>query len=294
VAFWEEIRNALLGFAITTAAAGGMIAPLLFFAGSRRLLPMQRVRKGTWSGAVVLLALLPLVLSYSLAVTLFDSSGIYQAIFDATSEKEPFLRLVLWASPFILLLFLASLYSIMFVAARIRPFQLGFSWARWPQNAFLGYVAFLILTPLILGLNFFVQWLFQWAFGVDRTFHPLEELGKKSLMPAEWGLFFFHAAVTAAIMEELYFRGVFQGWLLHAPFLARITPKQRAFWAIFGSSLFWAAAHFRAWPDPIPLFFLGLGLGFLAYRTQNLLPGIVVHGLFNSVAVLELILPMFV
>ncbi len=255
---------------------------------------MQRVRQDTWSGAAVLLALLPLLLAPPLAVSFFDASGVYRVIFGDDHDKEPFLRLVLWASPLILLLFLANLYLIMYLACGIRPFQLGFSLTRWPQNCVLGYLGFLILTPLILGLNFVVQWLFVWAFGGERIFHPLEDLGKKTLLPVEWGLFFFHAAVTAPILEELYFRGVVQGWLMRVPYVVHTAPGRRAILAIVGTSLFWATAHFTAWPDPVPLFFLGLGLGFFAYRTQNLLPGIVVHGLFNTVAVLTLILPKFV
>ena len=39
-------------------------------------------------------------------------------------------------------------------------------------------------------------------------------------------------------------------------------------------------------PDPIPLFFLALALGFLYYRTHRLLPSIVLHMAFNGTALL--------
>jgi membrane protease YdiL (CAAX protease family) len=61
--------------------------------------------------------------------------------------------------------------------------------------------------------------------------------------------------------------------------------------AIYGSALFFAAAHSFAWPTPVALFVLGLGLGYLAYRTQSLVPSITVHGLFNGVACAMLLLP---
>jgi len=51
-----------------------------------------------------------------------------------------------------------------------------------------------------------------------------------------------------------------------------------------------AVLHSQVWPTPIPLFFLGIGLGYLAYRTQSLLPGIIVHGLFNTVTCVGLVL----
>jgi membrane protease YdiL (CAAX protease family) len=54
--------------------------------------------------------------------------------------------------------------------------------------------------------------------------------------------------------------------------------------AIYGSALVFAAAHSAVWPDPVPLFVLALGLGWLAYRTQSLVGSIVLHALFNGVA----------
>ena len=40
--------------------------------------------------------------------------------------------------------------------------------------------------------------------------------------------------------------------------------------AIYGTSLLFAAMHSGVWPSPIALFVLGLGLGWLAYRTRSL------------------------
>ena len=45
-----------------------------------------------------------------------------------------------------------------------------------------------------------------------------------------------------------------------------------------------------SWPDPVPLFILALLLGWLAQRTQNLLPGMVLHAFFNGVSFLALYL----
>jgi hypothetical protein len=55
------------------------------------------------------------------------------------------------------------------------------------------------------------------------------------------------------------------------------------------ASLF-AAVHSSVWPSPIPLFFLGLGLAWLALRTQSIIPSIVVHVLFNGIAVVYTIM----
>jgi membrane protease YdiL (CAAX protease family) len=52
--------------------------------------------------------------------------------------------------------------------------------------------------------------------------------------------------------------------------------------AIYGSSLLFAAFHSTVWPSPIPLLVLAMGLGWLAYRTQSLVAPMVLHGLFNA------------
>jgi membrane protease YdiL (CAAX protease family) len=78
--------------------------------------------------------------------------------------------------------------------------------------------------------------------------------------------------------------------LLLLPVYLLIRHRQRspAPTAVFASSLMFAIWHAPVWPSPIPLFPLGLGLGWLAYRTQSLVAPIVVHMLFNAVAVLAM------
>ena len=61
-----------------------------------------------------------------------------------------------------------------------------------------------------------------------------------------------------------------------------------AYLSIYGSSMVWSMMHYDAWPAPIPLFLLGLGLGWLALRTQSLIGPMVCHALFNAVACLAL------
>jgi membrane protease YdiL (CAAX protease family) len=64
--------------------------------------------------------------------------------------------------------------------------------------------------------------------------------------------------------------------------------------AIYGTSLFWAMMHANIWPTPVPLFVLGLALGYLAYRTQSLVAPLVLHALFNGVACVLLAYPQTV
>jgi membrane protease YdiL (CAAX protease family) len=69
--------------------------------------------------------------------------------------------------------------------------------------------------------------------------------------------------------------------------LARRTPAAAA---VYGTSLFFAAVHSFAWPSPVALFVLALGLGWLAQRTGSLVGPMVLHGLFNAVSCVELLL----
>jgi membrane protease YdiL (CAAX protease family) len=64
----------------------------------------------------------------------------------------------------------------------------------------------------------------------------------------------------------------------------RLRQRSAAVGGIFAVALFFVMAHSAVWPSPIPLLPLGLTLGYLAYRTQSLIPPILVHVLFNAVA----------
>jgi membrane protease YdiL (CAAX protease family) len=55
--------------------------------------------------------------------------------------------------------------------------------------------------------------------------------------------------------------------------------------AVYATAAFFALMHSGVWPTPVPLFVLGLALGWLAVRTNGILVPVIVHGLFNAVSV---------
>jgi membrane protease YdiL (CAAX protease family) len=61
--------------------------------------------------------------------------------------------------------------------------------------------------------------------------------------------------------------------------------------ALFGTAVLFGWAHAGVWPSPVPLTLLGLGLGYLAYRTRSLVGPVLVHALFNGVACAQLLFP---
>jgi membrane protease YdiL (CAAX protease family) len=57
---------------------------------------------------------------------------------------------------------------------------------------------------------------------------------------------------------------------------------------IVGVSVLFAMLHAQSWPDPIALTILGIGLGWLAWRTQSLAAPVVCHALFNVMSLAQL------
>jgi membrane protease YdiL (CAAX protease family) len=84
-------------------------------------------------------------------------------------------------------------------------------------------------------------------------------------------------ALDDARMEEIIRQPKWRAW-----------QESLANLSVFGSAMLFAMFH-MSWPSPIPIFLLGLVLGWLRLRTQNLWPGIVLHSLFNQVAFLALL-----
>jgi len=67
------------------------------------------------------------------------------------------------------------------------------------------------------------------------------------------------------------------------------TYPKRTILAVVSTSLLFAAVHSSVWPSPVPLFVLGLGLGYLTARSGSIVPAIVVHALFNAVSFVYLL-----
>jgi membrane protease YdiL (CAAX protease family) len=101
--------------------------------------------------------------------------------------------------------------------------------------------------------------------------------------PLSIGLVAFAAVVAAPIAEEFLFRRVLQGWL--ECWLEPQMTQWAGVTAIVLSSLAFALAHVGQGLAWVPLFFFGLVVGYLAKQTGSIVPGIILHGLFNAVSV---------
>ncbi|MBM4023569.1 MAG: CPBP family intramembrane metalloprotease [Planctomycetes bacterium] len=96
-----------------------------------------------------------------------------------------------------------------------------------------------------------------------------------------WGvtLVLATAVIAAPVVEELLFRRVLQGWL------EKVLPADGGLAAILLSAAAFALAHQGQGLAFVPLFPLGLVLGFIAHRTGSIVPCILLHALFNLVSV---------
>lgn len=106
--------------------------------------------------------------------------------------------------------------------------------------------------------------------------------------PLSIGLVAFAAVVAAPIAEEFLFRRVLQGWL--EGWLDPQAPRWGGVVAIVLSSLAFALAHLGQGLAWVPLFFFGLVVGTLARQTGSIVPGIILHALFNAVSVVLVVL----
>ena len=139
--------------------------------------------------------------------------------------------------------------------------------------------ALIVVLLVVLPLNYLSEIALQRIGWQPKSQAAVELLNDAPLWPTGIYLGFF-AVVLAPVAEEFIFRGVLfpcvkqLGW-----------PKL----AWFGVSFLFALIHGSA-AIFIPLFVLALALTWLYEKTGNLLAPIVVHGLFNAVNLVLLIL----
>ena len=130
------------------------------------------------------------------------------------------------------------------------------------------------------------RWAELWIYGPQEEFTPRRsevETSRDTLHPTEVEP--PRDRVASAGHLESSARDTAAGGRAGAAFPTRVGP---AVWPTLISAGFFALAHYNHGPDPIPLFFLAVGLGYLYQRTHRILPCIAVHFLVNAVTMLQL------
>jgi len=194
----------------------------------------------------------------------------------------------------------------------------GFSFRHVGTDIKLGFISFLLVAPPIYLIQGLLQYVVQFTQYFDEYHHPLIDVLKENPDARLFGAIVVSAAVVAPIAEEVLFRLLLQGWLERADSrpgmstmliggkrssknasstddLEMIKSSEAAiedenfknvlrpsYWPMILSAALFAAAHYSHGLAPIPLFFLGLTLGYLYRQTHRILPCILLHALFNS------------
>lgn len=169
-----------------------------------------------------------------------------------------------------LVAFVATPALLMAVMLTTRPTQtLLFRWTGWtPLGAACGLA--ICLHPLATGLGLLVRHLYPLREG---SLAPVEDLMRSA--PGIWQLVLL-MAVLPAICEELVFRGFILSGLRHLG---------KPWRAIVLSSLFFGVTHGIVQQSLMATIF-GLVLGFVAIRSQSILPCMVFHATHNALGIL--------
>lgn len=149
-------------------------------------------------------------------------------------------------------------------------FSLRGKWFLW------GLGGYLTAYPLVAGVSWINDQLWQGRGGSN----PLLPIALESRDPVAIGLFLLTASIAAPLFEETFFRG----------FLLPSLTKYFTTWqAIILSGVLFAVVHLSL-AEVIPLTTLGIILGFVYTRTQNLMASVLLHALWNSGTLLTLFL----
>jgi len=228
------------------------------------------------------------------------------------------LALVTLAEPVANLAAVATALAVIGLRTRAGCRDFGISLQHVGRDLGLGLVAFVMLAPPVYA----IQWLLVLWFPYH---HPLISMLQQHPETLLRTAVFFSAVVAAPVVEEFFYRVLWQGWLQDvlprrerfqqlvfgrpaAPVQspgddptsahmneagdAQPRPPGAEALAIVACSTLFAAMHVSQWPAPIPLFVLALGLGYVFARTGRVLPCIVVHVLLNGCSLAALLMDL--
>lgn len=145
-----------------------------------------------------------------------------------------------------------------------------------PVGLVIGIVTQLLVLPLVYVPVFFLT-----GTDSDELSEPARELAARAGSPVSWVLFAVLVGVCAPVVEEVFYRGLFQSSLTKRGIAPLVS--------VLVSSAVFAVVHFQLLQF-VGLFLFGLVAGTLTVRTGRLGPAIWAHIGFNltTVAVLYL------
>lgn len=149
---------------------------------------------------------------------------------------------------------------------------LGWSATGWRDEARLALGGLALVVAPLLALSAVLDRIVPYR-------HPLVDLLLVDRSVTTLAVVIVAAVVVAPITEEFFFRRVLQGWLE-----ARL-PGDAGPRAVAVSAALFAAAHPGQGLAFVPLFLLGLVLGWIARQTGSIVACVLLHAAFNAVSV---------
>ena len=318
--------------ALISAAVGGALW-LWQRPGQRRLLPPQRLRAVPWTGwDVALVLFLSLILWPGTVGSLLEQLDFFGWMYGGASpdRDQQSLWITLFCVPLNIATVLAWMrlgsgvrfYQLGLTRHRgLKNALLGIIawWVATPGVFLLGYLAdfasrrVLHLAPVphplleiatsqpmraelvaivvaaVIAAPLWEELLFR---GILQRWFTITAWGSDAAMAGALAIAFLDRGLKG-LWPVLFVLAMVPGYIVVSRIRRRTLPNAEPTRAIYATALLFAASHSRVWPTPVPLFALGLVLGFLAYRTQNLIAPILLHGLFNAVATVAILYAVF-
>lgn len=119
--------------------------------------------------------------------------------------------------------------------------------------------------------------------GVLQPWLARRSWGGDAAMAGSMGMACVFGYGSAGWSPIIFVAAMLPGYLVIGRLAGRWVANPQTARALYATSLLFGTLHASVWPTPVPLFLLGIVLGFLAYRTQSLVAPMVLHGLFNAV-----------
>ena len=177
-----------------------------------------------------------------------------------------------------------ALYAFLYLCLRLvfglrygKPVLFSLGWRRSRVNLLWSAGGGLLLALVVSAVASFLH--------TPEVPSPLAGLTKSPLTLALVGIM---AITLAPFFEELFFRGFLQP-LFSKTFGAGAGILITA--AIFGG--LHAPEYAYAWQYAVAITFVGAVLGWVRYRSGSIIPGTVLHGAFNTMAVITLVASKF-
>ncbi len=159
--------------------------------------------------------------------------------------------------------------------------RIGLNGPDFARQTRIGIRVALLASPWVYAVNLTANLVFH------ANPHEVMQMLNKGLDTFSMSLAVIGAVILAPAAEEILFRGILLGGLIHKTRFKPADQRRRLVQAAnVITSLFFGALHMSAWPAPIGIFVLSLVLGKTYIVTGRLWPCIIAHSVFNFTGVL--------